>query len=1040
MLPRLALHELLTVARTLTRRPIERGTRERSRSTGLRMGSVYVMSFVTTCLLAQQSPVNLGGAGNFVILSKTGITDVPPSPIVGNIGASPITGAAIHLTCAEVTGSIYSVDAAGPAPCSLINPTLLGTAIVDLQTAYTDAAGRAIPNFTELFSGNISGKTLVPGLYKWSTGVSVDNTGATLAGGPNAVWIFQISGDLNVANNSHLTLAGGARASNVFWQVGGPAGAVIGTGAAFQGNILSAKQVILNTGASLTGRALALSQVTLQSTSVTNPGTLVNGVPPRFPPTVTSTVPAASAVGVPIGNSFTATFSEAMGPATITPLTFTLQNGATPIAGTVSYSGVTAVFAPQVSLTPGTNYTASITNGAKDPAGVALAANYVWNFTTAAVLDTTRPTVTSTSPNNGATNVTLGNALTATFSKAMNPLSISNATFTLAQGNEPVAGTVNYTGVTATFTPIASLAPNVAFTATITAGAKDLAGNALIGNYIWTFTTGAAVETVRPTVISTTPLNGATLVTSTSDLTATFSKLMNPLTLTTATFLVRQGAIPIPGTVTYSGTTATFRPASNLAPNTQYDVVITTTAADLAGITLLNNFAWSFTTGSSTGQTAICLANFAVLAGSAIAGSGSSMITGDIGVSPGTSVTGFPPGILNGAIHAGDAMAAQAMADFSAGYRDAVARATGPIAVTGDIGGQTFTPGLYRSASSLAISTADIILDAKGDGNAVFMFQIASTLTTTAGRQVILAGGARAFNVFWQVGTSATLGSNSAFKGSILADESITLNAGATLDGRLSARTGTVTLQSNVITSPAPTVAVGGIFNAAADTRPVAAGSLASVFGNNLGSSLMFATSFPLPTTLGGSSFQVGQQDAPLFMTSCGQVNLQIPWESVGQAHVPVTATVGGLVSTEETATVVPFAPGIFSMNQAGSGQGAVQIAPTNQLAAPLSSGGRPVKRHEYIAIFCTGLGPVSNQPATGAPALSGPLSVTSTLPLVTIGDSLALVTFSGLAPGLAGIYQVNAIVPDTTPIGDSVNLVISIGGVRSNTVTIAVQ
>src|SRR6202011_2344044 len=117
------------------------------------------------------------------------------------------------------------------------------------------------------------------------------------------------------------------------------------------------------------------------------------------------------------------------------------------------------------------NYTATITTGAKDPAGVALAANYVWNFTTAGVLDTTRPTVTSTSPNNGATNVTLGNALTVTFSKAMNPLTISNATFTLSQGNTPVAGTVSYAGLTAIFTPATSLVPSAGFTATITAGA-----------------------------------------------------------------------------------------------------------------------------------------------------------------------------------------------------------------------------------------------------------------------------------------------------------------------------------------------------------------------------------------------------------------------------------------------------------------------------------------------------------------------------------------------------------------------------------------
>jgi uncharacterized protein (TIGR03437 family) len=146
------------------------------------------------------------------------------------------------------------------------------------------------------------------------------------------------------------------------------------------------------------------------------------------------------------------------------------------------------------------------------------------------------------------------------------------------------------------------------------------------------------------------------------------------------------------------------------------------------------------------------------------------------------------------------------------------------------------------------------------------------------------------------------------------------------------------------------------------------------------------------------------------------------------------------LVSTGETITLVPFAPGIFSLNQAGSGQGAVEIAATGQLAAPLADAGVPVQRGEYIAIFATGLGPVSNEPATGAAALSDPLSSTLTVPIVTIGGIAAKVTYSGLAPGFAGLYQVNALVPDGVPTGDDVNLVISIGGVQSNTVTIAVQ
>jgi uncharacterized protein (TIGR03437 family) len=380
------------------------------------------------------------------------------------------------------------------------------------------------------------------------------------------------------------------------------------------------------------------------------------------------------------------------------------------------------------------------------------------------------------------------------------------------------------------------------------------------------------------------------------------------------------------------------------------------------------------------------------------------------------------------------------MVDFIAGYGDAVARSVGPVTVAGDIGGQTFTAGLYKSASSLQISSGDVTLDAKGNINAVFIFQIESTLTTGPERRVILAGGAQAFNVFWQVGTSATLGINSVFNGSILADQSITLDSGATLTGRLAAHTGTVTLESNTITSPPPYIVIGGIYNAANWSQPVAAGSIAAVFGNNLASSLTSATAYPLLPSLGGTSFQVGTQAAPLYMTSCSQANIQIPWESAGQTQLPVTATVGGLVSVQQPATIAPFAPGIFSLNQLGSGQGAVEIAPTAVLAAPLGNGARPVQRGEYIAIFCTGLGPVSNQPATGAPALSNPLSITTTQPTVTIGGVTAQVTYSGLAPEFAGLYQVNAVVPPAALSGDNVSLVLSIGGVQSNTVTIAVQ
>jgi hypothetical protein len=144
----------------------------------------------------------------------------------------------------------------------------------------------------------------------------------------------------------------------------------------------------------------------------------------------------------------------------------------------------------------------------------------------------------------------------------------------------------------------------------------------------------------------------------------------------------------------------------------------------------------------------------------------------------------------------------QAKLDLTTAYNDAAGRTTAPVTVSGNIGGQTLTPGLYKSTSTLAISSGDLTLDAQGDANAVFIFQIASALTTTSGRQVILSGGAMASNIFWQVGTSATLGTTSVFKGNILADQSITLETGATLDGRALARIGAVTLDSNTVTRP----------------------------------------------------------------------------------------------------------------------------------------------------------------------------------------------------------------------------------------------
>ena len=194
-------------------------------------------------------------------------------------------------------------------------------------------------------------------------------------------------------------------------------------------------------------------------------------------------------------------------------------------------------------------------------------------------------------------------------------------------------------------------------------------------------------------------------------------------------------------------------------------------------------------------------AGFGILAGTTITNTGGTQITGDVGLSPGSAVTGFPPGTYTGTLHINDAAANQAKLDLTTAYLDLAGRAPGAT-VAGNIGGQTLTPGTYTSSSTLAISSGDLTLDAGGNANAVFIFQIASALTVTSGRQVILAGSAQAKNVYWQVGSAATLGTTSVFKGNILALDAITLETGATLDGRAFAQNGAVTLDNNAITVP----------------------------------------------------------------------------------------------------------------------------------------------------------------------------------------------------------------------------------------------
>jgi ice-binding like protein/Big-like domain-containing protein len=321
------------------------------------------------------------------------------------------------------------------------------------------------------------------------------------------------------------------------------------------------------------------------------------------------------------------------------------------------------------------------------------------------------------------------------------------------------------------------------------------------------------LDTIAPTVTSTVAANADFDVPINQKVTATFSESMDPSTISKTTFTLTQGSMSISGGVTYAGTTATFTPTTNLAPGTTFTATITTGAKDVAGNAVAHNFVWSFTTFVEpvpppvipSGLATVALgaaAPYAILAGAGVMNSGPTIINGSLGASPTGTLTGAPT--VTGSTDLANPAAAAAKLALTAAYNDAAGRTLNAISLPGDLSGLTLAPGLYKTSSSVMLSAGNVTLDARGDPNATWIFQIGSTLTTISGTQVVLAGGAKAANIFWQVGSSATLGTTSIFKGSILSAISISANTGAVVEGRLLTQTGAVTLLSNVVTVPNP--------------------------------------------------------------------------------------------------------------------------------------------------------------------------------------------------------------------------------------------
>lgn len=309
-------------------------------------------------------------------------------------------------------------------------------------------------------------------------------------------------------------------------------------------------------------------------------------------PIVSVISPLDGAIGVSVGTVITATFSEPMDASTINTSTFLVSG----VAGAVSYNSGnnTATFTPSANLAYETAYTVTITTGVTDTAGNAMAFNYSWSFTTAQVPDTTPPTVVAVSPLDGATGVAVGAVITATFSESMNSSTVNSSNMSMSGG---VTGTLNYdsNSKTVTFTPAGNLAYETVYTVMITTGVTDTAGNAMVSNYSWSFTTVQAPDTTPPTVVGVSPLDGAVGVAVNNVITATFSESMDASTLNVTSVLVSGG---VSGVVSYDFNLkmVTFTPSASLGYGVLYTVQITTDVKDLSGNAIVSGYTWSFTT------------------------------------------------------------------------------------------------------------------------------------------------------------------------------------------------------------------------------------------------------------------------------------------------------------------------------------------------------------------------------------------------------------------------------------------------------------
>ncbi len=435
--------------------------------------------------------------------------------------------------------------------------------------------------------------------------------------------------------------------------------------------------------------------------------------------------------------------------------------------------------------------------------------------------DKQAPTTLITYPQNNAVDIEHDINITISFSEEMEASTINATTFTLKQGTVSITGSVTYSNSIAVFNPSNLLEENLIYTATLTTGVADLAGNSLASKVVWSFTTVSNPDTQAPTIMTTSPTTNAVEVVRNKVIEITFSEEMDASTINASTFTLKQNSTPVEGVVSYSNTRALFTPNGTLDAALIYTAKITIEVNDLAGNALATDLQWSFTTGGQSKPLATVdlgtSGNYVILAKSAISNNPTSSITGDMGLSPAaeTYITGFSltnaTGYSTSSQVIGQVFAADmadptpinlttAVNNMQSAYTDAAGRPTPDFfeLYSGDISGRTLTRGLYKWTNTVT-SSSDLTLT--GGADDIWIFQIEGDLSISSAVNITLAGGAQAKNIFWQVAGEVIIGTTSHFEGIILSKTGITLQTGASINGRALAQTAVI-LDGNSVVQP----------------------------------------------------------------------------------------------------------------------------------------------------------------------------------------------------------------------------------------------